>query len=188
VGPSDSPLRANVELKARLASREAAVAVARGLGAEDQGEELQTDTYFTTGAERLKLRESSSGAHWLIRYSRPDRTEARKSQYRLTAVKDPASFGAILAKQWGVRAVVRKVRHLFLWQGRVRIHLDRVDGLGEFLEFEAVLDPARPEYDEEAARRDVAELVRAFGVRDEDLVPTSYSTLVMQASGVPTGT
>jgi len=182
------PLSANIEMKARVPAREPAIETARRLGASDLGEDRQTDTYFTTGHERLKLRESSSGAHSLIRYSRPDVPGARKSQYRLMPVRDPASFKAILAKQWGVKAVVTKLRRAFVWEGRVRIHVDRVEGLGDFLEFEAVLDESRPDYDESAAQLDLARLAHDFGVAPGDLVATSYATLVLESAGVPAGT
>jgi len=185
---SATPLRANVELKARLADPDEAVATALALGAEDRGVDEQTDTYFSLGRERLKLRESSTGSHWLIRYSRPDSPEARKSSYRLLPVSDPGAMRAMFERQWGTRAVVRKSRRLFLWEGRVRIHVDRVEGLGDFLEFEAVLDPDRPSYDEAAARLDVARLAHDFGIDDADLVPTSYSTLVLESGGTPSGT
>ena len=186
--PQPDGLRVNVELKARITRLAAAEETARRLGAADLGVLEQTDTYFSLGNERLKLRESSSGAHELIRYSRPDRAEARRSQVRVMPVKDAASFKAILASQWGVKAVVRKRRHVFLWQDRVRIHVDRVEGLGEFLEFEAALDAARPEYDEAAAALDVARLVHDFGVREADLVAASYATLVLESQGIPSGT
>lgn len=185
---SASPLRSNVELKARIARRDDAVETALRLGARDMGEEEQTDTYFVTGNERLKLRESSSGAHWLIRYSRPDVQDVRKSQYRLMPLQDPGSFKAILTRQWGVKAVVRKKRRLFLWNERVRIHLDLVEGLGEFLEFEAVLDPAHPEYDEAAATLEVGRLAHDFRLDPADYVPSSYSTLVMEITRLPSGT
>ncbi len=199
---SREPLRANVELKARIDDRDAAIAVARALGAEDQGEEEQEDTYFSLGRYRLKLRESSTGKHWLIGYSRPDGAEARKSQYRLTPVEDPAGMRFLMSKQWGVKVVVRKWRRIFLWQGRVRIHLDRVETLGDFLEFEAVLPAAAGDadgpsdggahdhaaYDECAALLDVARLRHDFGIEERDLVATSYSTLVQQSREIPSGT
>jgi len=186
---SREPLRANVELKARIDDRAAAIEIARSLGAEDRGEERQEDTYFSLGRYRLKLRESSTGKHWLIGYSRPDGPDARKSQYRLSPVKDPSGTRLLMAKQWGVKVVVRKWRHLLLWEGRVRIHLDRVETLGDFLEFEAVLsDEGAGDYDECAALLDVARLRHDFGIEDRDLVASSYSTLVQQSREIPSGT
>lgn len=196
---SREPLRANVELKARIDDRDAAIEVARALGAEDQGEEEQEDTYFSLGRYRLKLRESSSGKHWLIGYSRPDGPDARRSQYRLSPVKDPSAMRLLMSKQWGVKVVVRKWRRAFLWEGRVRIHVDRVETLGDFLEFEAVL-PAVPDedaapgpldddaYDECTALLDVARLRHDFGIEERDLVSTSYSTLIQQSREIPSGT
>jgi adenylate cyclase, class 2 len=188
VATSSGPLRANIELKARIPSRSAAIETARRLGAADQGEEKQVDTYFSAGRERLKLRETTTGAHVLIRYSRPDHPGVRKSQYRLLPVSDPSSLKAILTKQWGIKAVVTKLRHVFLWEGRVRIHLDRVEGLGEFLEFEAVLDPANAGYDDAAATLDVARLAHDFGVEDAQRIASSYGTLVLGSEGVPAST
>ena len=186
--PSSVPLRANVELKARLDDRDAAVEVCRRLGAADQGEEEQTDTYFSLGRYRLKLRESSTGSHWLIGYSRADLAEARRSQYRLTPVPNPGALKATLARQWGVKAVVAKRRRWFLWEGRVRIHLDLVEGLGTYIEFEAVLAPERPEYDDAAATLDVARLSHDFGLTPRDFVAESYATLLRSAQGAPAGT
>ena len=204
---SREPLRANVELKARIDDRDAAIDVARSLGAEDLGEEEQEDTYFSLGRYRLKLRESSTGKHWLIGYSRPDGPDARKSQYRLSPVKDPSGMRLLMTKQWGVKVVVRKWRRVFLWQGRVRIHIDRVETLGDFLEFEAVLpvedadtdadeaDAAAADtafdddaYDECAALLDVARLQHDFGIEERDLISSSYSTLIQRSREIPSGT
>ena len=184
---SREPMKANVELKARIDDREAAIEVANRLGAAEVGEERQEDTYFSLGRYRLKLRESSSGENWLIGYSRPDGPDARKSQYRLTKVTDPAATRSMMAKQWGVKVVVKKWRRLFLWEGRVRIHIDQVETLGDFLEFEAVLAPDDG-YDECAALLDIARLRHDFGIEDRDLIATSYSTLIKQSNQIPSGT
>ncbi len=188
-----APLRANVELKARVPDPDAALRMCRLLGAEDQGEEQQVDTYFTMGRYRLKLRESSRRDHHLIGYSRPDEPGARKSQYRILPVVAPRSVKSTLSRQWGVKAVVKKRRHLFIWDGHVRIHLDQVEGLGSFLEFEAVLDAVDADaddgdegYGEDSARLDVARLRHDFAIDDDDLVETSYGTL-MKARGNGSG-
>lgn len=182
-----APLSSNVELKARLDRFDDALEVCRALGAVDKGTVEQTDTYFSMGNYRLKLRESGDGQHHLIGYSRPDAAEARKSQYRLQRVENPGAMKASLARQWGTKVVVRKVRRWFLWQGRVRIHLDRVEGLGDFLEFEAMVGSA-PGYDEDAASLDVARLTHDFGLAPRDLVAESYASLVRGSAATPAGT
>ena len=181
------PLSTNVELKARLDGLDGALETCRALGAADQGTIEQTDTYFSMGKYRLKLREQSDGRHSLIGYSRPDAAEARTSQYRLQAVENPGATKATFARQWGVKVVVTKVRRWFLWEGRVRIHLDRVAGLGDFLEFEALVGSV-PGYDEDAARLDVARLSHDFGLEPRDLVAESYANLVRGANATPAGT
>jgi predicted adenylyl cyclase CyaB len=93
-------------------------------------------------------------------------------------VPDPEEKKRIFGASMGIKSVVRKERSLYLHEG-VRIHLDRVDGLGSFLEFEAVLGPA---LSEEEGRARVADLRARFGIGDEDVVPESYSDLVAKVS------
>jgi predicted adenylyl cyclase CyaB len=173
----ENPRRANVELKARYPDRDRGREVAERLGARRVSVEVQTDTYFSTGAYRMKLRESSLGRHWLIGYSRPDRTGSRKSSYRLLPVPDPAEKRRILATSMGVKATVVKERELWLL-GPTRIHLDRVEGLGDFLEFEVVMEDGLTE---EEGHRIVRELRAEFGIADEDVIAGSYSDLVLSA-------
>lgn len=168
-----APRRANIELKARYPDHEKAAEIAERIGARRVHREIQTDTYFSTGLYRLKLRESSLGDHWLIGYQRPNEPGARKSSYRLEKIPDPGAKRKILARTMGVKTVVRKQRTLYL-VGPVRIHLDRVEGLGNFIEFEAVLSAAFPD---SAAHRRVEELREEFGIPDEDLISGSYSDL-----------
>jgi predicted adenylyl cyclase CyaB len=164
----------NVELKARYPDSERAARISEGLGAEPGGTELQTDTYFSVGNYRMKLRESSIGNHWLIWYHRPDRPDSRISTYRLRAVPDPEAKRRILSQAMGVKAVVRKERTLYML-GPVRIHIDKVEGLGGFLEFEVVLGDGD---DRSEGHRRVAELRREFEIEDGDLVSGSYSDLL----------
>jgi adenylate cyclase class IV len=184
---SAAPLSANVELKARLDDLDAAVETCRRLGAMDEGTVDQTDTYFTLGSYRLKLRESSAGRHFLIGCSRSDAAGAHKSQFRRQRVENVGATRATLARHWGVKATVRTTRRSFNWRGRVLIHLDRVASLGEFVRFEALVDPAQGR-DEAAAFRDVERLSSDFGVEARDLVAGSYATMVADARSTPGGT
>ena len=118
----------NVELKARDPNPEVTTARCLNLGAVDQGELRQTDTYFMARRGRLKLRSIEDGGSELIAYSRPDGSEARESTY----VRAPASQSVLeaLGSALSTTVVVSKRRRLYLWEG-VRIHLDEVDGLDD---------------------------------------------------------
>lgn len=79
----------------------------------------------------------------------------------------------------GVDQVVKKDREIYLI-GNVRVHLDDVEGIGRFFEFEAVY-----ENDSEEVRRDeekkVDDLMRSFEISKESLQRTSYQELVKDA-------
>jgi homotetrameric cytidine deaminase len=128
----------NIELKARDPHPARTVELALGLGAEDRGEIAQRDTYFARARGRLKLREQEPGDDELVEYRREDRAEARESEYRRVTVTDAAGLREALDAALGTLVVVEKRRRLLVLDG-VRIHVDAVDGLGDFVELEAVL-------------------------------------------------
>jgi len=184
----------NVELKARDPDPARTLERALALGADDRGEYRQRDTYFAGANGRLKLREHETGgsplwdelieySHELIGYSRADSTEARTSSYRRVPLADVAPLHEALEAAYGTLVTVSKRRHLLMWDG-VRIHLDDVDGLGTFLELEAV---AEPDSDLAGEHDKVARLREELGVEDADLIATSYADLLMEASGGATG-
>jgi homotetrameric cytidine deaminase len=164
----------NVELKARDQDPEATLAAALAHGAADQGVLTQVDTYFAAREGRLKLREEGEAAT-LIAYARADAAVARTSAYHLVDVPDPAVLHAALDAALGTVVVVEKFRRLLLWQD-VRIHLDAVQGLGTWVELEAVA-PAGSDLSEE--HRKVAELRSVLRIADEDVVATGYAALLL---------
>jgi homotetrameric cytidine deaminase len=165
----------NVELKARDPDPARTLALALEAGAEDLGEIAQRDTYFSGARERLKLREQDPGESELIAYGRPNETQARVSEYRRVPVGDAGALREALDASLGTLVVVDKRRRLLLWEG-VRIHLDEVDGLGSFLELEAVA----PEGSDLSAERAKVERLRGeLGVDDGNLVATGYSDLLL---------
>ncbi len=66
------------------------------------------------------------------------------------------------------------MRRLLIWEG-VRIHLDQVDGLGRFIELEAVAPPQSDLNDEQAK---VARLRSALAISDDRLVALGYAELL----------
>lgn len=168
----------NVELKARDHDPEATLAAALAHGAADRGVLTQTDTYFATRDGRLKLREED-GAGTLIAYARADEAVARISAYHLVAVPDPAALKAALDDALGTVVVVEKFRRLLLWQD-VRIHIDAVEGLGTWLELEAVGVGGTDSSDLAEEHRKVAELRAVLKIDDEDVVATGYAAMLLE--------
>lgn len=122
----------------------------------------------------MKLRQINGLSAQLIAYSRPDEEGPKTSDYRLVPVANPESLKAALTAALGVRVVVDKCREIYLVDN-VRIHLDDVTGLGQFLEFEAVLGPG---VDEAAGRAQLAQLAPRFSIRPADLLAGSYADLL----------
>lgn len=142
----------------------------------------QTDSYFRVALGRLKLRtiEGADGATAveLIAYRRPDEPGSRWSDYRRVTL-DPASARGVaeaLAVVCGVVAVVDKQREVAIL-GRTRIHLDRVTGLGSFIELETVADPSDDD-DDAGLLREHEDVIRVLELGDREPVATSYGDLV----------
>jgi len=173
--------RRNVELKAHDPDPDATLRAALALdGVEDRGVLHQRDTYFPAPHGRLKLRRQPDSAQ-LIAYARADAPGARESAYRLVDVPDPDALAAALESAYGVSVDVVKARRLLLWDG-VRIHLDTVEGLGSFVELEAVA-PADSDLQPEHAK--LARLREALDIRDERLEPRGYAALLLAAGAQP---
>jgi homotetrameric cytidine deaminase len=165
----------NVELKSRDPDPARTLELALALGATDKGEITQRDTYFGGSRARVKLREQTPGEDELIAYLRPDDDQARMSEYLRVAVPDAAGLKEALDSAYGTRVVVAKKRRLLLWEN-VRIHLDEVEGLGSYMELEAL---APQESDLEPAREKVARLRQELQIDDANLVSRSYSDLLL---------
>ncbi|MBI3911841.1 MAG: class IV adenylate cyclase [Armatimonadetes bacterium] len=165
----------NLEIKARCPDLDAAAAHALALGATPAGVLRQVDTYFACRHGRLKLRETEGADAELIAYQRPDRAAARASDYLAVPVPDAPALKTALANALGIRAVVAKVRRLYLYRA-TRIHLDEVEELGRFLELETAVEG---QSDEEAAA-ELCAIQEALGIGTKDLLRGSYADLLLR--------
>jgi predicted adenylyl cyclase CyaB len=165
---------ANIEFKARLRDAAAAHATAARISGS-QGELIeQKDVFFAVPTGRLKLRILGPERAELIAYQRADTAAARRSDYRISPVSHPAELAEVLTRALGVVGVVSKQRWLYRF-GQTRIHIDRVRGLGDFLEIEVVLRDGRPDEEgHEIARQMLGE----FGVSADQLVACAYLDLL----------
>ncbi|MBL7700882.1 MAG: class IV adenylate cyclase [Ferruginibacter sp.] len=139
------------------------------------GEDHQVDTYFNVQAGRLKLREGNI-ENALIHYEREDVAGAKSSHVLLYQHQPDMTLKEILIKTLGVKAVVDKKRKIY-FINNVKFHFDTVDGLGTFVEVEAIdkdgsfgIEKLQAQCDEYAA---------LFGIKEEDYCSVSYSDMVL---------
>lgn len=100
---------------------------------------IQIDTYFMTKEGRLKLREEEGKDAYLIRYQRPDLEEAKESNYLFYPVNNVSLFLSVLGDSLKEELKVKKQRALYFPKPHIRVHLDQVNDLGDFLEIEIIL-------------------------------------------------
>ena len=98
------------------------------------------------------------------------------SRYLITKTNEPGALRAALADALGVIGTVKKLRHLYL-HGQTRIHLDRVESLGTFLELEVVMRPDQPIAEGEHIART---LMKKLEIKREDLIADAYLDLILR--------
>ncbi|HKD65600.1 MAG TPA: class IV adenylate cyclase [Candidatus Binataceae bacterium] len=165
----------NVEIKARCPDLAAMSRAVGAAGAVFERSIEQIDTYFTARNGRLKLRREDGVDRSLIFYRRPDDSSPKVSSYDLMTIAPHQHVGSLLEQALGIKIVVRKRRQL--WRlDNIRIHLDEVEGLGAFIEFEVEVLPGR---DVPGCRIQAEELLRRLGIPEANLLAGSYSDLML---------
>ena len=168
----------NIEIKARISSVEALLPRAEELAGGAAPQRIhQDDSFFSVPHGRLKLRQFEDGSAELIHYHRPDTLQAKASDYLRVPVTDPGALRMALARACGLRGRVVKVRWL-LMVGRTRVHLDRVQGLGDFMELEVVLADGEPDA---AGVAEAEGLMQALGLGDAPREAAAYLDLLASA-------
>jgi adenylate cyclase class IV len=168
----------NIEIKARIESIEALEPIVASLATQGPALIDQDDTFFRCDTGRLKLRAFSANDGELIYYRRPDDAGPRTSFYLRSPTSAPDALRESLTLAYGQAGRVRKRRTLYLI-GRTRVHLDRVERLGAFLELEVVLG------DDEGTEQGIAEahrLMRRFAIAPGRLIGSAYVDLIRDAS------
>ena len=170
-------MKRNVEIKATVADLAAVRRVVEGLADSGPMELEQEDTFFVCPRGRLKLRRFAGCSQAeLIYYERPERSGPKESRYTVHPTADPEGLRDVLAAAFGIRGVVRKRRTVYL-VGPTRVHLDQVEGLGEFVELEVVL---RPEQDLMEGEVTARELMAKLGIAQGQLIDRAYLDLLLE--------
>ncbi|MEP6503139.1 MAG: class IV adenylate cyclase [Betaproteobacteria bacterium] len=136
----------------------------------------QDDTFFRCDNGRLKLRAFEDGTGELIFYRRADQGGPKESFYVLSPTASPDTLREALTLAHGQVGRVVKHRTLYL-VGRTRVHLDRVHGLGNFMELEVVLADGDTL---DGGVREAYALMERLGISPTNLVEGAYVDLLRE--------
>src|SRR6266540_54990 len=164
----------NIEIKAHIASVEALAPKAAAIADKGPVEIIQDDTFFRCESGRLKLRAFFLGKGELIFYRRANQQGPKESFYLRSPTSAPETLRDSLSLAYGQAGRVQKHRTLFL-VGRTRVHLDKVEGLGHFLELEVVLNEGELA---ETGIREAQHLIAQLGVDSSQLIEGAYIDLL----------
>ena len=140
------------------------------------GEDHQTDTYFNVVEGRLKLREGNI-ENALICYSRENSAGAKQSNIILYKHAPDTALKDILIKVHGIKVTVIKKRRIY-FIGNTKFHFDRVEGLGAFIEVEAIDDSG--DIGIEKLKQQCDQYIGFFNIQPGDFIKESYSDLLLK--------
>jgi adenylate cyclase class IV len=164
----------NVEFKAELRDLPAARGQCRAIGAQFIGVLKQVDTYFKLVDGRLKRREAVGEPVEWVYYHRPDRIRPRLCNYTILSDEQARlRWGTHGLREW---LTVSKLRELWMIED-VRIHLDRVARIGDFIEFEAMVSR---QFDIRQCHEALDELREIFAPTLGEAISAGYSDLMDQ--------
>jgi adenylate cyclase class 2 len=168
----------NVEIKARCSNAEFIRDYLQVNNAELKGTDEQTDTYFNVPNGRLKLREGNIENN-LIFYERENQAGPKNSKFNLVKITDARGLKEVLTKSNGIKVVVKKKREIYYIKN-VKFHIDKVPGLGSFVEIEA--GNILADLDAEKLKSQCDFYMKELGIKPEDLVEISYSDMLLMGT------
>lgn len=161
----------NIEIKCLVSELGRYRNILEELGANKKGVDLQVDTYFNVPSGRLKLREGNV-ENSLIYYNRVETDGLKESDIELERFKEKTNLKNILKKSLGIKIEVSKKREIYFLKN-VKIHLDEVEGLGFFVEIEAIDTDEKFSVDE--LHLQCNKLIKKFNLNEDKFIPFSYS-------------
>ena len=165
----------NVEIKAVV--RDLAGLEARAAAAADThaGELLQQHDIFLPSAKgRLKMR-LVNGVGQLIYYERADEAGPKTSTFEIAPVADFDAMRTTLVAALGAPLGEVKKRRMLYLVGQTRVHVDQVEGLGDYMELEVCLKEGQSEED---GMKIAHTLKDTLGVADADLMTGAYTDML----------
>ena len=165
-----------VEIKARIDVEELKGKLSR-LGAEFIGDQYQLDTYFHHPCRDFQesdevLRVRAVSGRYLLTYKGKRLDSQTKTREEIEIEVDEKIFDILKALNFSKAKRIEKQRGLYRWDN-LKICLDRVEGLGEFLELEG---------DSWQSKEKMFQLLEELGVQKGKLIRKSYLELIQGLS------
>ena len=165
-----------IEIKAKCDKHQEARNIFKEKGADFEGLDHQIDTYFKVNTGRLKLREGNI-ENFLVFYERENKLGPKKSKALLYKSSPDSVLKQILIDSLGILTVVDKKREIYFIDN-IKFHLDNVEGLGSFMEIEAIDKDGS--IGEEKLLEQCQLYLKLFNISSDNLVSCSYSDLILE--------
>ncbi|MEI7734217.1 MAG: class IV adenylate cyclase [Ferruginibacter sp.] len=166
----------NFEFKAKASDIIALEQQLQTLNPRFIGQDNQADTYFNVNTGRLKLREGNI-ENSLIHYDRINTAGAKQSDILLYQHTPDKSLKDILIKTLGIKVVVDKKRKIYFIEN-VKFHFDIVEGLGTFVEVEAI--DSDGSIGVEKLQQQCNHYAAFFNIAPSDYIAFSYSDMLLE--------
>ena len=168
----------NFEFKARCVNLEALEKKLQTFHPLFIGTDHQIDTYFNVPHGRLKLREGNI-ENALIHYDRINTAAAKQSNVTLYKHANDPTLKDALTRALGVKVVVDKKRKIYFIDN-VKFHFDEVEGLGSFVEVEAIDEKGN--IGMEKLKEQCNGYAHMFQITEDQYMADSYSDLLAKKS------
>ncbi len=161
----------NLELKIRVTSHQSLKKILEQIGAENKGMLKQKDVYYSIPNGLLKLRIENRNES-LIFYNRNENNKNWWSDFEVLQFAN-AKGEKFFNNLFDVEVIVKKKRELFYYDD-TRIHLDKVNNLGKFLELETLVINGKVD-----AKKRFEKIISLLKLDESKQIRKSYRDLLM---------
>jgi predicted adenylyl cyclase CyaB len=168
-------MKKNLEIKVNLNNPDKTINLVRLFCKGKRGikqKQAQEDIYYKVNNGRLKLRIINRKTGNLIHYFRSNANGKKVSSYTISETNTPKELNKILSSLYGVLVKVKKVREITIINN-VRIHVDKVIGLGNYLEIEIIFNSIT------SAEKTMNGLIKGLELDEKKFIKVSYSDLLL---------
>ena len=137
---------------------------------------IQKDVYYAVDKGLLKLR-IENGKSSLIYYLRNEKSQKRWSDFKLVKLAE-GNHEKLFYKFLTTEITVSKIRELYLYNN-TRIHLDKVKGLGSFIELETIVVEGLND-----AEKRFAKMIKILDLKTYNQIRASYRDLLLKKRNV----